>query len=142
VNEPSRYGWTRGEGSPPPYLGLLGLALSNASDGEAVVLWTPPQTLLNNAGFVQGGFIAAALDLATAVAAATIHDDVSSSASVRLTIEYFRPVRADGGILRVFGKVVQRSRNWTTVDASISNLNGKMLARGQHLISVTLTRRD
>jgi uncharacterized protein (TIGR00369 family) len=142
MNEPARYGWMRGEGRPPPYLGLLGLALSTASDGEAVVLWTPPPTLLNNAGFVQGGFIAAALDLASAVAAATILDHGGSSASVRLTVEYFRPVLPDGGVLRVSGTVVQRSRKWTTVDASLSNAGGKLLARAQHLISVTPASRD
>ena len=104
------------------------------------MFWTPPPTLLNNAGFVQGGFIAAALDLASAVAAATIQDDAESSASVRLTIEYFRPVLANGGVLRVFGIVVQRSRKWVTVDASLSS--GKLLARAQHLISVAPAPHD
>jgi uncharacterized protein (TIGR00369 family) len=135
-DDDARYGWLYGRGEPPPYLSMLGCRLQTLGQGECVVHWTPPLTILNTGGVVQGGFIAAVLDLTSAIASATCDIGVAT-ATVRLDIEYFRPIQADGSRSYVSnGNVVNKSRRWITSDASIVAPDSKLCARGRHLIAI------
>jgi uncharacterized protein (TIGR00369 family) len=132
----ARYGWLYGRGEPPPYLSILGCRVESVGKGECVVNWMPPTNLRNTGGAVQGGFVAAALDLASAIAASTC-DVGTGTASVRLDTEYFRPVLVDGSrVYSLRGKVANRSRHWVTSDAEVFNADNKLCARARHLIAV------
>lgn len=132
----ARYGWLYGRGDPPPYLSILGCRVESVGEGECVVNWTPPENLRNTGGAVQGGFVAAALDLASAIAASTC-DVGTGTASVRLDTEYFRPILADGSrVYSLRSKVANRSRRWITSDAEVFNADNKLCARARHLIAL------
>lgn len=131
-----RYGWLFGRGDPPAYLSLLGCHLESVGKGECIVNWRPPANLRNTAGAVQGGFVAAALDLSSAIAASTC-DVGTGTASVSLATEYFRPIFADGSrTYSLRGKVVNKSRRWITSDAEAFNSDNKLCARARHLIAI------
>jgi uncharacterized protein (TIGR00369 family) len=124
-----------GSAPGPAYLAVLGCEISFCRDGKSAIVWRPSADLTNTAGVVQGGFVSAVLDLTSAVAAATAHDQTADSASVRVAVEFFRPARA-GHEYRVEGVVVNKSKRWITCDATVIDADGKMLARVQHLIAL------
>lgn len=131
-----RFRWVTGEAEPPTYVRLLGVELRSIGNGECVLQWTPSPSLLNSANIVQGGFIAAVLDLASGLATIEPQADNSATVSLKLDIEFFRAIKADGHLTyNVTGNLVHRSRRWVTSDAVICNQE-KVFARTRHLMTL------
>ncbi len=137
IRRGDRFAWVTGDDEPPGYIKFLGFDVESIGGGECRVKWTPTSVLLNSGGMVQGGFIAAALDLASGLASIEIGGDNLPSVSIKLDIEYFRPVKADGSMsYTVKGSVIHRSRHWVTCDGLILNSEGRLFARARHLMAL------
>ncbi len=125
--------WLDGTGPPPGYGDMLGAALLSAGDGRCAMTWRPPSGLANFAGSVQGGFIATFLDLCSFAAGMTVVADDDALVSLKLDVEFARPVRP-GPSYRGDGEVVVRSRRRVTADAVLRDEQGRLVARAAHLL--------
>jgi uncharacterized protein (TIGR00369 family) len=125
--------WLDGTGPPPGYNDMLGVTLLHAGDGRCGMRWTPPEGLANYSGTVQGGFIATFLDMCSFAAGMTVVGAGEALVSVKLDVEFARPV-LPGARYRGDGEVIVRSRRRVTADARVLDAEDRLLARAVHLL--------
>lgn len=110
----------------PVHVSTLGYRIRSAEPGSVVFDWEPPATLRNRAGFVQGGFVVAAMDESSTYAAASSYARFVPQMTVDLRTDFLRPVAADA--FTVTGEVVRKGRAFATVRAAVSDTEGRQLA--------------
>jgi uncharacterized protein (TIGR00369 family) len=97
-----------------------------ASEGRAVVRWTPPLHYQGFAGVLHGGIISTILDEAMAHAAISL---VGRAATAELSLEFLKPVLT-GRELEIRAEVRERRRRILIVGAELVQ-DGVLRARGQ-----------
>ena len=128
----------RGEAGLPPIAHLVGFEFVEGSQGRAVFrMTTDPARHGNPMGTVHGGVLCDLADAAMGVAFASTLAEGESFTTLELKINFLRPVwRAE---LRAEGTVVQRGRTVGLVECSITDAEGKLVAKAT---STCLTLRD
>ncbi|WP_035250896.1 PaaI family thioesterase [Desulfocurvus vexinensis] len=111
-----------------PLFATLGVEVEHVTDGEAT-LRLPP-----NAGLVQGGGVVAGGVLATLADEAMAHAVIGGlaegliTATVECSVRFLSPARP-GAALRARAVVVRRGRTIVFAEASVTDSDGRLLAR-------------
>lgn len=121
--------WMREQGITVPHVELLGYEVVRMDEGDIELRWRVPSPLLNPAGIAHGGFLAAMLDDACGMAISAAYDRWVPLLTVQLSVDYLAPVHADRDHV-VHGVCVRRGRSTSLADATITDPDGTLLARG------------
>lgn len=108
----------------------LGYDVTEASQGRAVIMADPDDTLLNPSGTVHGGFSATLLDSCMGLAVRTTLDKGFEQTTVEFKISLLRPITPQTGLIRVEGMVLSRGRRIGTAEGRITDRQGRLLAHG------------
>ena len=108
----------------------LGFRLAQATAGEVVVTGTPSASGYNILGSMHGGWAAALLDTAMALACLSTLDEKQAYTTLDIRINYLRPITLDTGEVRAIGKVLQSGRRLAYCEARLENAAGKLLVHG------------
>lgn len=115
----------------PPLTQLLGLRLTEAGGGRAVMRVTPDERHANGGGFAHGGLAATMIDSATGCAVWSMIDDGTRIATVELNVTYLRPVGPRGGDLVAEATVVHTGDSIGVATAEIRDASGALVATGR-----------
>jgi len=119
----------RGAMPPPPYVRLLGMRLTAASDGSATFEMPARSDLYNPNNVVHGGAIGSLADSAMGFAVLSTLAPGESFTTAELHVNFLRPVTADSGVLRSIGRVVHRGQQVAVADAEVLDQQNQLVAR-------------
>ncbi len=120
-----------GEIPPPPLYNAVDIAITDVGDGASVLTCQPGEHLYNPMGIVHGGLHGTLIDSAAGVALQSTLPEGPRPATVRLSVDFLRPITAETGLIRCEGKLIKGGRQIGLSDANILDSNSKLLARGQ-----------
>jgi uncharacterized protein (TIGR00369 family) len=120
----------RGEEGNVPIGDTLGFRLSEAERGRVALEGEPDRRSYNLIGSVHGGWSAAILDTALALAALTTLDAEQTFTTVDIRINYLRPLTVETGVVRAEGRVLQAGRRLAYCEASLTDAAGKLICHG------------
>lgn len=129
--------------SPAPQVPLyevMGFRLAACGEGWSRFECTPGEHLCNPLGTIHGGLPAAMIDSATGVSVQSTLEEGFISATVRLHIDFVRAITAETGPLVCEGRVVKPGRQVAIADATLTDADGKLYARGQATFAVSPRR--
>ena len=106
----------------------LGFHLHSVENGRVVILGRPQPCSFNLLSTVHGGWTAAILDTAMALANLSTLGADQSFTTVDIRINYLRPITAETGPLRAVGKVVHAGKRVATAEARLEDPSGKLYA--------------
>ena len=117
-----------------PFAGDMGVSLVEASPDQvvAVLPWAP--RLCTTAGVLHGGALMALADSAGALVAFLGLPDGATTATITSTTQMFRPVTA--GVVRAVAVPLHRGRTTVTVQTSLRNEAGKLVAQTTQIQAV------
>jgi uncharacterized protein (TIGR00369 family) len=112
----------------PPAARLLSrdIVEVNTAEGGATVRYTAHPEFLNRHGTVQGGFLAAMLDSATALGLYGVLPPELTAVTVNLNVSYLRPARP--GTFTARSRVLNRDRRHGEVSGELFDAEGVMVA--------------
>ncbi|MGZ5570179.1 MAG: PaaI family thioesterase [Usitatibacter sp.] len=120
----------RGEVPGLPIGDTLGFRLVEAEMGRVVLLGLPDERAYNLIGSVHGGWAAAILDSALALATLSSLEPDQGFTTVDIRINYLRPLTVDTGEVRAEGKVLQAGRRLAYCEARLTDRAGKLICHG------------
>lgn len=120
----------RGEIAGIPIGATLGFRLVEVEHGRVVVAGTPDARSYNLIGTVHGGWAAAVLDSALALAALSTLAPDQAFTTVDIRINYLRPLTAETGEVRAEGRVLQAGRRLAYCEAKLTDPAGKLICHG------------
>jgi uncharacterized protein (TIGR00369 family) len=98
----------------------------NIESGQVEVRYLAQQEFTNRHGTVQGGFLAAMLDSATAIAVTATLPPEDTAVTTRLDVSFIKPARP--GLLHSKARVCAREGKNATAEAEIMDTSGTVLA--------------
>ena len=113
-----------------PYVGLLGIELTDMQPDMAVLTLPFASSLVTIGTTIHGGAIASLIDTAAMVAAWS-DDAVPENlrgTTVGLTVTYLAP--AEGEDIQATARVLRRGRSLVYLDVDVKSLSGTSVARG------------
>lgn len=113
-----------------PYVGHLGMQLTDMQPDMAVLTLPFARSLVTIGATVHGGAIASLIDTAAMVAAwsdNTVPENMRGT-TVGLTVTYLAP--AEGEDLRATAHVLRRGRSLVYLDVDVQSASGVSVARG------------
>jgi uncharacterized protein (TIGR00369 family) len=116
-----------GELPPPPFPSLVGMKLTFIEPGRARMELTTDARHANPMGTVHGGVPCTLADSAMGLAYAATLEEGESFATLELKINFLRP--AWSTTLVAEGIVVQRGRTIGLAECSVTDENGRLIAR-------------
>jgi len=114
-----------------PVYTVVGMRLTDVDQGYARFECQPGPHLLNPMGGVHGGFYAIVMDSAAGIATQTWVDEGSVAHTLRLTVEFLRPLTAESGPVICEGRTAKVGRQVTLSDATITDSEGRLVGRAQ-----------
>ena len=120
----------RGEIPGIPIGETLGFRLVEVAHGRVVVAGNPDTRSYNLIGTVHGGWAAAVLDSALALAALSTLEPDQGFTTVDIRINYLRPLTAETGEVRAEGRVLQAGRRLAYCEAKLTDTAGKLICHG------------
>lgn len=108
----------------------LGFRLVEAASGRVVLAGRPDRRSYNLIGTVHGGWAAAILDSAMALACISKLEAEQSFTTIDIRINYLRPLTEETGEVRAEGQVLQSGRRLAYAEARLLDPAGKLLAHG------------
>lgn len=102
--------------------------------GRVRVGFTARPEFLNRHGTVQGGFLAAMLDSATAIAALVTLPEGSTVVTTELLVRYVRPAAA--GDVTAVGRLLERSGRDARAEGELVDASGQVVARADATLRV------
>lgn len=113
-----------------PYVGYLGIQLTNMQPDVAVLTLSFASSLVTVGTTIHGGAIASLIDTAAMVAAwsDTAVPENLRGTTVSLTVTYLAP--AEGEDLRATARVLRRGRSLVYLDVEVQSASGMSIARG------------
>lgn len=118
-----------GEVANIPIGEALGFRAIEVESGRVVFTGTPRAESLNLIGTIHGGWSAAILDTAMALAALSTLDARHDFTTLDLKLNFLRPI-APGTEVRAEGRVVHGGRRVALCEGSIVDRAGKLLVHG------------
>ena len=122
---------------PPPIAELLGMTLTSASDGRAVIEMDASERHANPMGTLHGGVLCDLADLAMGAAYASRLTEGESFTTLELKINFLKPVWE--AHLVATGRVVRAGRSVGMVECAVNDETGALVARAS---STCLTLRE
>ncbi len=119
-----------GESRGVPIGELLGFRLVEAEKGRVALLGLPDKRSYNLIGSVHGGWAAAILDSALALATLSTLAADQGFTTVDIRINYLRPLTVETGEVRAEGKVLQAGRKLAYCEARLTDSAGKLICHG------------
>ena len=115
---------------PPPIAVLLGMWLTEVSEGRVVFAAEPAEYHYNPLGTVHGGVMATLLDSALGCAVQSMLPVGTSYTTLELKVNYLRPITANTGTLYCEGKIIHLGGRIATAEGRLSDAGGKLYAHG------------
>ena len=116
---------------PPPIAATLRFVGTEASEGHAVFIGDPDESLYNPIGVVHGGFAMTLLDSAMGCAIHTTLGAGEAYTTLETKVNFTRPITVDTGRVRCEGTVVHRGARVATAEGRlVAEATGKLLAHG------------
>ncbi len=106
----------------------LGISGQNADEGRVLLAGAPTEDHYNPLGSVHGGYIAAMLDSAIALAIYTVLPPGTGYTTTDLKVTYLRAVFAATGPVTAEGTVIHRSRKMVLGEARLTDREGRLCA--------------
>jgi uncharacterized protein (TIGR00369 family) len=119
-----------GERPGVPIGNTLGFRLVEAEKGRVVLVGRPDERSYNLIGTVHGGWAAAVLDSALALATLSTLEPDQSFTTVDIRINYLRPLTIDSGEVRAEGRVLQGGRRLAYCEARLTDAAGRLVSHG------------
>jgi uncharacterized protein (TIGR00369 family) len=119
-----------GEFPPPPIAVLLGMSISEVSEGRVVFVAEPAEYHYNPLGTVHGGVMATLLDSALGCAVQSMLPAGTNYTTLELKVNYVRPITARTGTLYTEGKIIHVGGRIATAEGRLTDASGKLYAHG------------
>src|SRR6266705_3897678 len=113
-----------------PYVGHLGIQLTDMQPDMAVLTLPFADSLVTIGTTIHGGAIASLIDTAAMVAAwsdNTVPENMRGT-TVSLAVTYLAPAEHED--IQATARVLQRGRNMVFLDVEVKSISGKSIARG------------
>ncbi|MBN9076701.1 MAG: phenylacetic acid degradation protein [Rhizobiales bacterium 65-79] len=120
----------------PSMAGCLNFALTEVSEGRAVFRGLPGENHLNPLGTVHGGWAASILDSALGCAVHTMLKKGEAYTTAEFKVNLTRPITPRTGEVMCEGKVIHRGRTLALSEATLKDMDGKLLAFGTETCSI------
>jgi uncharacterized protein (TIGR00369 family) len=117
-----------GELPQPPFAILLGISISEVSEGRVVFSAEPDEYHYNPLGTVHGGVIATLLDSALGCTVQSMLPAGTSYTTLELKVNYLRPVTARMGTVYAEGKIIHVGGRIATAEGRLTDAAGKLYA--------------
>jgi uncharacterized protein (TIGR00369 family) len=117
-----------GELPPPPIAVLLGMWLSEVSEGRVVFSADPAEYHYNPLGTVHGGILASLLDSALGCTVQSLLPVGSTFTTLELKVNYLRPVTTGTGTICAEGKIIHLGKRVATAEGRVTDAAGKLYA--------------
>jgi len=117
-----------GELPQPPFAVLLGIAITEVSEGRVVFTAEPSEYHYNPLGTVHGGVMATMLDSALGCAVQSMLPAGTSYTTLELKVNYLRPVTAKTGTVYAEGKIIHIGGRIATAEGRLTDAEGKLYA--------------
>ena len=127
---PSRADFIRQFFPTSPYVGHLGMQLTEMQPDVAVLTLPFAESLVTIGSTIHGGAIASLIDTAATVAAwsdNTVPENMRGT-TVGLTVTYLAPAESED--LRATARVLRRGRSLVYLDVEVQSVSGTSVARG------------
>ena len=119
-----------GELPPPPIAVLLGMWITEVSEGRVVFAAEPAEYHYNPLGTVHGGVMATLLDSALGCAVQSMLPAGTSYTTLELKVNYLRPITAKTGTVYCEGKIIHVGGRIATAEGRLTDAQGKLYAHG------------
>lgn len=119
-----------GELPPPPIAVLMGMWITEVSEGRIIFAAEPAEYHYNPLGTVHGGVMATLLDSALGCAVQTMLPAGTSYTTLELKVNYLRPITANTGTVYCEGKIIHLGGRIATAEGRLTDANGKLYAHG------------
>ena len=119
-----------GELSPPPISVLIGMALTEVSEGRVVFMAEPAEYHYNPLGTVHGGIAATLLDSAMGCAVQSMLPYGGGYTTLELKVNYLRPMTGKTGTVYAEGKIIHVGGRIATAEGRLTDASGKLYAHG------------
>lgn len=119
-----------GELPPPPIAVLLGMWISEVSEGRVVFAAEPAEFHTNPLGTMHGGVMATLLDSALACAIQSMLPAGTGCSTLELKVNYLRPITANTGTVYCEGKIIHIGGRTATAEGRLTDAGGKLYAHG------------
>ena len=126
----------KGELPRPPLSSLLNFWLSDAGDGWVEFRGNPSEKFYNPAGTVHGGWMGSIMDSALGCSVWTKVKAGSAYTTAEFKVNFIRPVTSTTGQVICHSKVIHMGRKLAISEASLKDLDGKLLAHGTETCAI------
>jgi uncharacterized protein (TIGR00369 family) len=113
---------------PPPVAQLIGFRITDLDRGTCTVELDAGRKHHNPMGTVHGGIVTDIADAAMGIACASTLNKGESFTTLELKLNFMRPVFEE--LLKAVGTVVHRGRSVVVVECTVTNREGKLVAKG------------
>jgi uncharacterized protein (TIGR00369 family) len=119
-----------GELPPPPIAVLMGMWITEVSEGRVVFAAEPAEYHYNPLGTVHGGVMATLLDSALGCAVQSMLPAGISYTTLELKVNYLRPITTKTGTVYCEGKIIYVGGRVATAEGRLTDAAGKLYAHG------------
>ncbi len=119
-----------GELPPPPIAVLMGMWITEVSEGRVVFAAEPAEYHYNPLGTVHGGVMATLLDSALGCVVQSMLPAGISYTTVDLKVNYLRPITVKTGTVYCEGKIIYVGGRIATAEGRLTDGEGKLYAHG------------
>src|SRR5205823_11712245 len=117
-----------GELSPPPIAVLIGMTVTEVSEGRVVFTAEPAEYHYNPLGTVHGGIAATLLDSAMGCAVQSLLPVGTGYTTLEIKVNYVRPISSATGTVTCEGKIIHLGGRIATAEAHLTDATGKLYA--------------
>lgn len=119
-----------GELPPPPIAIVMGMWITEVSEGRVVFAAEPAEYHYNPLGTVHGGVMATLLDSALGCAVQSMLPAGTSYTTIELKVNYLRPLTEKTGTVYCEGKIIHVGGRIATAEGRLTDARGKLYAHG------------
>ena len=119
-----------GELPPPPIAVLMGMWITEVSEGRVVFAAEPAEYHYNPLGTVHGGVMATLLDSALGCVVQSMLPAGIGYTTVELKVNYLRPITVKTGTVYCEGKIIYVGGRIATAEGRLTDAEGKLYAHG------------
>jgi len=110
-----------------PFVNHLGFVLEVFEGGESAIGYTPRPEHLNSFAVTHGGVCMTLLDVAMAVAARSVQQDMGV-VTIEMKTSFMRPSPGNGGKLTGKGRLIHRTATLAFTEATLLDAQGRVCA--------------
>ena len=116
--------------APPPIAVLMGMWISEVSEGRVVFAAEPAEYHYNPIGAVHGGFAATLIDSSLGCVVQSLLPVGTGYTTLELKVNYVRALTSQTGTVYCEGKIIHLGSRVATAEARLTDATGKLYAHG------------